>query len=153
MVGSDFVFHFALWSRGNRNGLQADQHTPWCLHVAAAAEAAHLACELGLNANTMVSVIESGPVGSPHTKRMIRPMLEGSPADSFGLAIGLREKDARYCLEMAHELGQNMTIGEDAHHRYVGASKTHGSDDDLLMLNTIASSNGKAPRQNADSRG
>lgn len=117
------------------------------VHVAAVAEAAHLARTLGLNVDTTVEAVESGPVGSPHTVRMIRPMLEGRPADSFGLAIGLREKDARYCLEMAHGLGLNMTIGEDAHAWYTMASKTHGRDDNSLMLNSIAARNGKAPER------
>lgn len=115
------------------------------VHVAATAEAAHLARKLGLDVDTTVAAIETGPVGSPHTKRMIRPMLEGRPADSFGLAIGLREKDARYCLAMARDLGLDMTVGEDAHGWYVAAKDMHGADDDSLMLNTIAKHDGKAP--------
>ena len=115
------------------------------VHVAAVAEAAHLARKLGLDVDTTVAAVASGPVGSPHTMRMIRPMLEGRAADSFGLAIGLREKDARYCLAMAHGLDLNMTIGEDAHAWYAAASQTHGAEDDSLMLNTIAAHGGKAP--------
>lgn len=115
------------------------------VHVAATAEAALLARQLGLDANTTVAAVESGPVGSPHTKRMIRPMLEGRPADSVGLAIGLREKDARYCLAMAHGLGLNMTLGEDAHDWYAAASKNHGTEDDSLMLETVVAHKGKAP--------
>ena len=115
------------------------------VHVAAVAEAAHLARQLGLDVDTTVAAIETGPVGSPHTVRMIRPMLEGRPADSFGLAIGLREKDARYCLAMAHAKGLNMTVGENAHAWYAAASQTHGAQDDSLMLETIAAHGGKAP--------
>jgi 3-hydroxyisobutyrate dehydrogenase len=115
------------------------------VHVAATAEAAHLARKLGLDVDTTVAAIESGPVGSPHTRRMIRPMLEGRPADSFGLAIGLREKDARYCLAMAEGKGLDMSLGDNAHGWYVAASETHGSDDDSLMLETVAKHGGKMP--------
>ena len=117
------------------------------VHVAATAEAAHLARKLGLDVDTTVAAIESGPVGSPHAKRMIRPMLERRPADSFGLAIGLREKDARYCLAMAHGEGLRMTLGEDAHAWYAAAAKTHGADDDSLMLETISATDGEAPQR------
>ena len=97
------------------------------VHVAAVAEAAHLARALGLDVDTTVAAVESGPVGSPHTKRMIRPMMEGRKADSFGLAIGLREKDARYCLAMARSAGLHMSVGEDAHGWYLAAARTHGA--------------------------
>lgn len=116
------------------------------VHVAAIAEAAHLARKLGLDVDTTVAAVESGPIGSPHTIRMIRPMMEGRPADSFGLAIGLREKDSRYCLAMAKSTDLSMTIGEDAHAWYVEASKTYGAEDDSAMLNTIAAHDGRAPK-------
>lgn len=115
------------------------------VHVAATAEAAQLARKLGLDVDVMAEAIETGPVGSPHTKRMIRPMLENRPADSFGLAIGLREKDARYCLSMAQNMGLSMTVGEEAHGWYVAALQTHASEDDSLLLQTIALHGGKVP--------
>lgn len=117
------------------------------VHVAATAEAAHLARKLGLDVETTAAAIETGPVGSPHTKRMIRPMMEGRPADTFGLAIGLCEKDARYCLQMANGLGLNLSLGQDAHAWYAAAAQTHGAEDDSLMLETIVTHNGKAPEQ------
>lgn len=113
------------------------------VHVAAVAEAANLARKLGLDVDTTVAAIETGPVGSPHTRRMIRPMLEARRADSAGLAIGLREKDARYCLAMAADLGLGMTIGQDAHNWYLAASEEHGADDDSLMLDTVAKKGGR----------
>ena len=117
------------------------------VHVAATAEAAHLARKLGLDVETTAAAVETGPVGSPHAKRMIRPMLEGRPADSFGLAIGLREKDARYCLQMAHGMGLNMALGEIAHEWYAAALGDHAADDDSLMLDTVARHGGKAPER------
>ena len=116
------------------------------VHVAATAEAAHLARALGLDVETTAAAIETGPVGSPHAKRMIRPMMEGRPADTFGLAIGLREKDSRYCLAMAHGMGLTLSLGENAHDWYAAAARTHGSEDDSLLLETIARHQGKAPR-------
>ena len=74
------------------------------VHVASIAEAEHLAHKLKLDPETLIAAVESGPCASPHVKRMIRPMAEGRLADQFGLAIGLREKDSRYCLAMAKAL-------------------------------------------------
>ncbi|MEM1287342.1 MAG: NAD(P)-dependent oxidoreductase [Pseudomonadota bacterium] len=116
------------------------------VHVAAIAEAATVARRLGLSVDTMVAAVKSGPIASPHTVRMVEPMLEGRAADSFGLAIGLREKDARYCLEMAKGLGLGMAIGEDAHAWYVEASKAHGTEDDSSMLPVVEAHNGQVPR-------
>lgn len=142
-VISSSILHFG--PAGTGTAYKLINNLLGAVHVAAIAEAAHLARKLGLDVDTMVKAVESGPVGSQHTVRMIRPMLEGRPADSFGLSIGLREKDARYCLEMAHGLNLSMTLGEDAHAWYVAASQTHGAQDDSLMLNTIAGHEGKAP--------
>lgn len=116
------------------------------VHVAAIAEAATVARRLGLNVETMTAAVKSGPIGSPHTIRMIQPMLEGRPADTFGLAISLREKDARYCLEMARGLGLTMTVGDDAHAWYVEASKAHGTEDDSSMLPIVEGHQGQAPK-------
>ena len=106
-----------------------------------------MARQLGLDVDTTVAAIADGPVGSPHTKRMIRPMLEGRRADSFGLAIALREKDSRYCLKMADDLGVSMSIGEDAHAWYQAASPQHGHDDESMMLDTVATHHGNVPRR------
>lgn len=115
------------------------------VHVAAIAEAANLARTLGLDADTMVAAIESGPVGSPHTKRMIRPMMEGRRSDQLGLAIALREKDARYCLKMASAQGLGMSVGERAHDWYTAASEHLGPCDDSALLDLVEKSQGRAP--------
>ncbi|MEM6383970.1 MAG: NAD(P)-dependent oxidoreductase [Pseudomonadota bacterium] len=116
------------------------------VHVAAIAEAANVARRLGLDVETTEAAVKTGPIGSPHTVRMIKPMLEGRAADSFGLAIGLREKDARYCLQMARGLGLNMSVGEDAHAWYVEASQAHGSQDDSSMLQVVEGHEGRVPK-------
>jgi 3-hydroxyisobutyrate dehydrogenase len=108
------------------------------VHVAAMAEAAVLASNYGIDVDTMVEAIRTGPIASPHTMRMARPMLEKRPADTVGLAIGLREKDARYCLQMAEAAGIRMPVGTQAHDWYLAATATHGECDDSLMLETVS---------------
>ena len=108
------------------------------VHVSSMAEAAVLASRLGLDVDTTVQAIETGPIASPHVVRMARPMLEARAADSFGLAIGLREKDARYCLAMAEEAGVEMPVGARAHAWYASAARTDGDQDDSLLLPTVS---------------
>lgn len=108
------------------------------VHVSAMAEAAVLAGRMGIDVDVMTEAVETGPIASPHTVRMCRPMLENRPAESFGLAIGLREKDARYCLDMARAAGVAMPVGEKAHAWYAQAAPSHGDQDDSLMLPTVA---------------
>lgn len=108
------------------------------VHVAAMAEAAVLARAYGIDADTMVEAIRTGPIASRHTVRMAAPMLNARPADSTGLAIGLREKDARYCLAMAHAAGITMPVGERAHGWYAEAVPTVGDGDDSMLYETVA---------------
>ncbi len=116
------------------------------VHVASIAEAAHLARKLGLDPDTLVAAVESGPCASPHVKRMIRPMAEGRLADSFGLAIGLREKDSRYCLGMAKAMETGMAIGETAYDWYRLALETVADQDDSAMLQVTTAYNGTLPK-------
>lgn len=108
------------------------------VHISAMAEAAVLARDYGIDVDAMVEAIRTGPIASPHTMRMSRPMLEGRPADNFALAIGLREKDARYCLAMAAAAGLRMPVGASAHAWYAQSARTHGHEDDSLLLETVA---------------
>lgn len=141
---SKSILHFG--QVGNGTAYKLINNLLGAVHVAAIAEAATLARRLDLSVETTVAAVKSGPISSPHTVRMIEPMLEGRSADSFGLAIGLREKDARYCLEMADNLGLSMTVGEDAHAWYVEASKAHRGEDDSSMLSVVEGHFGQAPR-------
>ena len=117
--------------------------------MASIAEATHLARKLGLDTDTLVAAVESGPCASPHVKRMIRPMAEGRLADQFGLAIGLREKDSRYCLGMAHDNDTGMAIGETAYEWYRLASETLADQDDSAMLQMTSKFNGSLPDTDA----
>ncbi len=113
------------------------------VHVASIAEAVHLAGKLNLDPETLIEAVETGPCASPHVKRMIRPMAEQRLADQFGLAIGLREKDSRYCLGMADAMETGMAVGEVAYQWYKLALKDHGDQDDSAMLEAVAACNGK----------
>ena len=116
------------------------------VHVASIAEAVHLAGKLDLDTETLIEAVETGPCASPHVKRMIRPMAERRLADQFGLAIGLREKDSRYCLKMAEAMQTGMAVGEMAYQWYKSALGDHGEQDDSAMLNAIAAFNGNLPK-------
>ena len=115
------------------------------VHIASIAEAAHLARKLKLDTETLIAAIETGPCASPHVKRMIRPMAEGRLADQFGLAVGLREKDSRYCLGMAEALGTGMSVGEAAYGWYRLGAETLADQDDSAMLQVATEHNGKLP--------
>jgi 3-hydroxyisobutyrate dehydrogenase-like beta-hydroxyacid dehydrogenase len=93
--------------------------------------------------DTLVKAVETGPCASPHVVRMIRPMAEGRLADSFGLAIGLREKDTRYCLGMASSVETGMAVGETAYEWYRLALDSVADQDDSAMLSVVSSRNGR----------
>ena len=113
------------------------------VHVASIAEAVHLAGKLGLDRETLIAAVETGPCASPHLRRMIRPMAERRLADQFGLAIGLREKDSRYCLAMARAMETGMAVGEAAYQWYATALGDHGDQDDSAMLEAVTAGNGR----------
>ena len=115
------------------------------VHVASIAEAVHLARRLDLDTETLIAAVESSPCASPHVKRMIRPMAEGRLADQFALAIGLREKDSRYCLAMAGAADTGMSVGEAAHAWYRTALDSVADQDDSAMLQVVAKRNGRVP--------
>ncbi len=115
------------------------------VHVASIAEAVHLAQKLNLDTETLIAAVESGPCASPHVRRMIRPMAESRLADQFGLAVGLREKDSRYCLGMAKDLETGLSVGGFAYEWYRLALETVAHQDDSAMLQVISAYNGYLP--------
>ena len=112
------------------------------VHIASIAEAVHLAHKVNLDPETLIAAVESGPCGSPHVKRMVRPMAEGRLADQFGLAVGLREKDSRYCLNMAKAFETGMSVGETAYAWYRLAAQSVADQDDSAMLAVATENNG-----------
>jgi 3-hydroxyisobutyrate dehydrogenase-like beta-hydroxyacid dehydrogenase len=139
-VVSSSILHFG--DIGTGTAFKLINNLLGAVHVASIAEAAHLARKMKLDTETLIEAVESGPCASPHVKRMIRPMAEGRLADEFGLAIGLREKDTRYCLGMAEAEATGMSVGETAYEWYRMALDKLADQDDSAMLNIITSHNG-----------
>lgn len=109
------------------------------VQIAGLAEAVSLATRIGLEKEVMIAAIESGPCASPHVKRLARGMVERRIADVPGLSIGLREKDARYALAMAHGLSEEMPVCETAYRWYALAKPTSGAEDDSALIRTVLS--------------
>ncbi len=107
------------------------------VHISALAEAVALAGKIGLDNETLVEAIETGPCASPHVKRLARAMIEDRGADQQNLSIGLREKDSRYCLSMAKAFGASLPVGQTAYDWYQTASKTQADQDDGFIIQTI----------------
>ncbi|MDV7145818.1 NAD(P)-dependent oxidoreductase [Tropicimonas sp. TH_r6] len=135
-VISQSILHFG--GTGTGTAYKLINNLLGAVHITAMAEAAVLAGKYGIDVDTMVEAIRTGPIASPHTMRMSRPMLEGRSADTFALSIGLREKDARYCIAMADASGVEMPVGASAHAWYSKSAKIHGDQDDSLILETVA---------------
>ena len=140
---SSSVLHFG--DVGTGTAFKLINNLLGAVHVASIAEAVHLANKLKLNPDTLIAAVETGPCASPHVKRMVRPMAEGRLADEFGLAIGLREKDSRYCLAMANSFETGMSIGTSAYEWYRLATESVADQDDSAMLQVTSTHNGKLP--------
>ncbi|MDJ0956887.1 MAG: NAD(P)-dependent oxidoreductase [Arenicellales bacterium] len=140
---SNSILHFGAVGTGT--AFKLINNLLGAVHVASIAEAVNLAHRLKLDAETLIAAVESGPCASPHVKRMIRPMAEGRLADQFGLAIGLREKDSRYCLAMAEAFETGMSVGEAAYQWYQLAIESVANQDDSAMLQITTAHNGMIP--------
>ncbi len=108
------------------------------VQIAGLAEGVALAHRLGLDRETLVAAIESGPCASPHVKRVARAMVEERLSDVPALSIGLREKDTRYCLQQARDQAFDMPVGRAAYGWYETAKATDGPEDDSAVLRTVA---------------
>ena len=142
---SSSVLHFG--EVGTGTAFKLINNLLGAVHIASIAEAAHLAHKLKLDPKTLIEAVESGPCASPHVKRMIQPMAECRLADQFGLAIGLREKDSRYCLGMAKSFDVGMSVGESAYHWYELAIESVADQDDSAMLQVTTAYNGMLPNR------
>ena len=113
------------------------------VHIASLAEAISLANKLGLDKETLIAAIESGPCASPHVKRVVGPMVKGIESPVPALSIGLREKDARYCLGLAKDSGMDMAVGETAYSWYSLAAKALANADDSVLVRTVSEHRGR----------
>jgi 3-hydroxyisobutyrate dehydrogenase len=107
------------------------------VQIAGLAEAITLANRLGLDKTTLTVAIENGPCASPHVKRLVAGMVQSRIAEMPGLSIGLREKDARYAMAMAHEAKLEQSISEVAHKWYALAKPELGSQDDSALVAAV----------------
>ncbi|PLW78586.1 NAD(P)-dependent oxidoreductase [Cohaesibacter celericrescens] len=144
-VISKSILHFGAVGTGT--GFKLLNNMLGAVHVAAIAEVSHLAQKLELNAETLIAAVESGPCASPHTVRMIRAMAHNKLSEQTGLAIGLREKDTRYCMAMAEANMTGLSIGKAAYGWYKEALSSVAKEDDSAMLQVIAANNGFVPEQ------
>lgn len=138
---STSILHFGVIGTGTAFKLINNLYG--AVQIAGLAEAVALANRIGLDQKTLIAAIESGPCASPHVKRLVTGMVEGRLADMPGLSIGLREKDARYSLAMAHGLDVGMSVGEVAHRWYAHAKPELGADDDSALVATVMSCGGR----------
>ena len=113
------------------------------VHAASLAEAVALANKLGLDRETLVAAVRTGPCASPHVKRLVAPMAEERAPEAPGLSVGLREKDARYCMAMAKDTGQDMSIGDVAHRWYAEAADAYWPEDDWALVKTVSTRGGR----------
>ena len=113
------------------------------VHAASLAEAVALASKLGLDKKTLIAAVQSGPCASPHVKRLVVPMAEERAPDAPGLSVGLREKDARYCMAMAKDTGQDMSVGDVAHRWYADAADAYWPEDDWALVKTVFTRGGR----------
>lgn len=142
-IVSSSILHFGAVGTGT--AFKLTNNLMGAVHIAALAEVAALADKLGLDKETLIAAIDSGPCASPHVKRLVRPMVEGRLSDVPGLSIGLREKDSRYCLGLADDTDQGMDLGRVAHAWYALAAETSGAEDDSALLQTVAAQAGRLP--------
>jgi 3-hydroxyisobutyrate dehydrogenase len=112
------------------------------VHIASLAEAVALATRLGLDRRTLIAAVDGGPCASPHVKRLIAPMAEARLSDTPALSIGLREKDARYCLALARDTGFTMPVGQVAHAWYAAAKPELGDLDDSALIRKVLAKSG-----------
>ncbi len=145
-VISQSILHFG--PVGSGTAFKLINNLLGAVHIASIAEAVHLAQTLDLDVETLIAAVESGPCASPHVLRMIRPMAEQRLADQFGLAIGLREKDSRYCLEMAEAAQAGMSVGSVAYNWYKMAIEHLADQDDSALLRITKECNGKVANDN-----
>lgn len=141
-IGSS-ILHFGAVGTGT--AFKLINNLLGAVHIASLAEAVSLANKLGLDQETLIAAIESGPCASPHVTRLARPMVEDNLSPTPALSIGLREKDARYCLGLASDAAMGMSVGEVAHRWYQLAAASLAEIDDSALIQTVAAHAGSVP--------
>ena len=109
--------------------------------LAAASEAVVMGVKAGLDARTMIDVINAGSGRNKATEdKFPRAILTRS--FDFGFSTGLMTKDVRLCLDEAEALGVPMLVAAAVRQLWIQAEQTLGPDQDFTriyqMLETAA---------------
>ncbi len=107
------------------------------VHIAALAEALSLAERLGLDRETVIGALESGAMASPQVVRHCRPMATGTYATVPLFTVGLRHKDASYCMAQAEAAGVAMPIGAAATKHFAKAKATIFDADEARVIDAV----------------
>jgi len=110
------------------------------VHIAALAEAVALAERLGLDKEAVIASLETGAIASAHVVRLARPMVTSTYSDTPPFSIGLRHKDAAYCIALSRDSGVPMPIGEAATSHFAAAKDTAFDDDEARLVETVRAS-------------
>ena len=138
---SSSVLHFG--EVGTGTAFKLINNLMGAVHISSLAEAVALAGRLGLNRETLITAIDSGPCASFHVKRLVAAMVENRLSPSPGLSIGLREKDSRYCLALAQDVDFTMSVGKVAHAWYAVSKSDLADADDSALIQTVSGRSGK----------
>src|SRR5262249_49017640 len=137
---SSSILHFGAVGTGT--AFKLINNLLGAVHISSLAEALALAGRLGLDRETLIAAVDSGPCASPHVKRLVAPMSEARLSPSPALSIGLREKDARYCLALAKDAGFTMSVGKVAHAWYAAAKPDLADADDSALIQAVSARSG-----------
>ena len=101
--------------------------------LAAASEAVVMGVKAGLDARTMIDVINAGSGRNRATEdKFPRAILTKS--FDFGFSTGLMTKDVRLCLDEAEALGVPMLVAAAVRQLWIQAEQTLGPDQDFTRI-------------------
>ena len=101
--------------------------------IAITSEAMVMGAKAGLDADTMISVINSGSGRNTATEDKF-PRCVLSRRFDFGFPIDLFQKDVRLCLEVGDSLGVPMMVGNAVKQLLTMTQATQGPDADLTQI-------------------
>ena len=101
--------------------------------VAITSEAMVMGAKAGLDADTMISVINAGSGRNTATEDKFPRCVLPRRFD-FGFPMGLYQKDVRLCLEVADQLGVPMPVGNAVKQLPAMTEAVEGSDADLTRV-------------------
>jgi 3-hydroxyisobutyrate dehydrogenase len=109
---SDRILHFGAVGAGTAYKLIVN--LVGAVQIASLAEGMALAERAGLDLNVVANAISTGQAASPQVVRNARRMVAGDHDRNVAFTTLLRQKDTRYALELARELGMGAPFGRVA---------------------------------------